>query len=98
MKNILLIALVISAFTVSAQIEKNNKSELTIEKIMQDPDKWIGTSPDGIFWDESGKSIYFDWNPEHDTLSSLYAYNLKTKEINAVSIENKIKLPGRGAN
>lgn len=96
MKIRLLLLLGCAVFVSTAQIQKNNKSVLTIEKIMQDPDKWIGSSPDGIFWGENSKNICFDWNPNHDTLSSLYSYDLKTKEIKAVSVENKIKLPGRG--
>lgn len=71
----------------------NNKSKLTIEKIMQDPAKWIGTSPSNIFWAEDGKNIYFEWNPEKDTLLALYSYNLKSGEIKKVPTENKVVLP-----
>lgn len=60
---------------------------------MQNQDKWIGTSPSGIFWDEKGEIIYFDWNPEMDTLSSLYSYSIKTKEIDKVPTKVKINLP-----
>jgi len=67
---------------------------LTIEQIMQNPDEWIGTAPTGIFWDENGENIYFDWNPEMDTLSSLYSYSRKTKEIEKVLIDKKMNLPG----
>ncbi len=93
MKKLLLIILTFCAFTGFAQIEKNNKSALTIEKIMQDPDKWIGTSPDRISWDLNSGKIYFTWNPEHDTLASLYSYVLKTKKIEKVSKEEKATLP-----
>ena len=81
MKNQLLVLLLFSFFIGTAQIQKNNKSSLTIEIIMQSPDKWIGTSPDDISWDEKSVNIYFDWNPEQDTLASKYAYNLKSKAI-----------------
>lgn len=95
MKKIFLFLLVAVSFSITAQIQKNNKSQLTIEQIMQEPDKWIGMSPENISWDEQGKQIYFDWNPERDTLSSLYSYNLKTSEIAKVSIEERQKMPGR---
>ncbi len=95
MKKLIVIVLVFCAITGFSQIQKNNKSALTIEQIMQNPDKWIGTSPSGIFWDESGENIYFNWNPERDTLSSLYSYSTKTKKIEKVSVETKINLPGK---
>lgn len=95
MRKLLLILFVFGVLLVQAQIEKKNKSALTIEKIMQDPDKWIGTLPEQISWGKEGKNIYFTWNPEHDTLSSLYRYNLKSKEIFKVTLEEKRKLPGR---
>ncbi|NQU51757.1 MAG: DPP IV N-terminal domain-containing protein, partial [Bacteroidetes bacterium] len=98
MRNLFLILLVFSVFTGFAQIQKNNKSSLTIEQIMQNPDKWIGTSPSGIFWDEKGENIYFDWNPEQDTLSSLYSISIKTKKIEKVPNEVKIGLPGKYGN
>lgn len=45
---------------------------LTVEKIMQDP-RWIGTSPDRVFWGTDSKTIYFNWNPEQALADSLYA-------------------------
>jgi dipeptidyl aminopeptidase/acylaminoacyl peptidase len=97
MKNLLLL-LFILLFTVgNTQAQYNRKSSLTIEQIMQDPAKWIGTSPSDISWDEKGEYIYFDWNPKQDTLSSLYSYSLKTKNIEKVALDKKQKLPGRYA-
>jgi len=94
MKNLFLFFLITNTFISSAQIQKNNKSTLTIEKIMQNPAKWIGTSPENIIWGEQNNLIYFDWNPEQDTLSSLYSYKLKTKKTEKVTVDEKIKLPG----
>jgi hypothetical protein len=93
MKKLFLFFLITNSIFVSAQIQKNNQSALTIETIMQDPGKWIGTSPDNIVWDEQSDRVFFDWNPEQDTLSTLYSYNLKTKETAKVAIEEKLKLP-----
>lgn len=95
MKKIFFLLLVAVSITTSAQIQKNNKSQLTIEQIMQEPDKWIGMSPENISWDEQGKQIYFDWNPERDTLSSLYSFSLKDSKIAKVTVEEKQKMPGR---
>lgn len=95
MKKLLTIILVASVFGGFAQIEKNNKSSLTIEEIMQNPAQWIGTSPSDISWNEAGTKIYFDWNPDRDTLSSLYAYSLDSKKIEKVPLAEKQSLPGR---
>ena len=56
------------------------KSQLTVEKIMKDQ-KWIGTSPSGVFWSWDNKSIYFNWNPDKNISDSPYVYSLSTKEI-----------------
>lgn len=97
MKNLILITLLFCTFVGFSQIQKNNKSSLSIGQIMQDPVKWIGTSPSAISWNEKGKNIYFDWNPKADTLSSLHSYNLNTKEIESVLLDKNLKLPGKNA-
>jgi dipeptidyl aminopeptidase/acylaminoacyl peptidase len=53
--------------------------DLTVEKIMRDP-KWIGTSPGGIYWNYSGQSLYFNWNPGKATSDSTYQFTLQAKE------------------
>ncbi|RPD42338.1 S9 family peptidase [Chitinophaga barathri] len=69
MKRILLpaLALLLSAASYA--------QSLTIEKIMRDP-KWIGTSPDNLFWGADGKTVYFSWNPEKAAADSLYSISL----------------------
>lgn len=53
--------LVLSSGFVSAQkLEK-----LTVEAIMRDPSKWMGTSPENVRWSDDSKKIYFSWNPEN---------------------------------
>ena len=47
------------------------QSTLSVEKIMQDP-KWIGVSPDGIFWGLESEKLYFNWNPQAEDFSSLH--------------------------
>ena len=85
--------LILFSFNGISQIQKTNKSVLTIEKIMQNPDKWIGNLPENIFWSENNKTIYFNWNPEKDTLSSLHACSVGKKKISKVSMEEIQKLP-----
>ncbi|MFW5756702.1 MAG: DPP IV N-terminal domain-containing protein, partial [Tangfeifania sp.] len=95
MKNLQILFLLLIPCTLFAQIQKNNQSRLTIEQIMQEPDEWVGSLPERIYWGEQGENIYFDWNPEQDTLSSLYRFSLKNEEIEKVSPEEKKKLPER---
>lgn len=97
MNKIIILLIVLLPLISLGQVQKNNKSRLTIEQIMQDPDKWIGTSPDRISWSENSEKIYFDWNPENDTLPSLYSWNSKSGEIQKVPVAEKQKLPGRDA-
>jgi hypothetical protein len=78
MKNLLPFVFLLIAPAVFSQIQKTGKSRLTIEQIMQAPEKWMGTSPENIFWSETNDAIFFDWNPEQDTLTSLYSYSLKS--------------------
>jgi hypothetical protein len=97
MKNLLLfVPLLFILTTGNSQIQKNNQSQLTIEQIMQAPEKWIGASPEEIFWSETNDAIYFNWNPEQDTLASLYRYSLKSKKIQKVLLEEKVKISASG--
>ena len=95
MKNLQILLLMLIPCTLFAQIQRNNQSLLSIEQIMQEPDKWVGSLPENSYWGEQGENIYFNWNPEQDTLSSLYSYSLETEEIEKVPLEEKKKLPER---
>ncbi len=53
-------------------------SPLTVDKIMRDP-KWMGTSPDRIFWGIDNQTVYFNWNPEKAMADSMYF--IRTKDI-----------------
>nr|WP_295923666.1 prolyl oligopeptidase family serine peptidase [uncultured Dyadobacter sp.] len=77
------------------QLFAQSLTPLTVEKIMRDPKKWIGTSPTDITWSDDSKSIYFNWNPDHNPSDSLYAYSLTSKKISKVTPVDRKKLPGR---
>ncbi len=49
---------------------------LTVEKIMQEPKIWIGTSPSSPFWSDDSKTLYFTWNPTAAKGDSLYKITL----------------------
>nr|WP_242693211.1 prolyl oligopeptidase family serine peptidase [Sabulibacter ruber] len=61
------------------------KPTLTVEKIMQDPAKWIGTSPSNIYWSDDSKQVYFQWNPEKARRDSLYTVQAGSKKVSKVS-------------
>jgi dipeptidyl aminopeptidase/acylaminoacyl peptidase len=67
-----LLALPAFAQTPTPPPSGTTKPRLTVEKIMQDPKTWIGTSPSGAFWAEDGKTLYFNWNPDKAKGDSLY--------------------------
>jgi len=77
------------------------KPTLTIDKIMQDPMKWIGSSPSSVTWSPDSKSIYFRWNPERTAGDSLYVYQVnQEKSLKKVSLtEQRSLIPeNRNAN
>ncbi|WBL25884.1 S9 family peptidase [Zunongwangia sp. HGR-M22] len=68
---------------------KAQQSELSVEKIMQDP-KWMGTFPSRIQWGMQSENIYFQYNLENDPDDSLYKINLsKQSKIIKVSQQEK---------
>tara|TARA_R110000765_G_scaffold358077_2_gene448320 strand:+ start:149 stop:2542 length:2394 start_codon:yes stop_codon:yes gene_type:complete len=67
-------------------------SELSVEKIMQDP-QWMGTFPSNIHWGAQSENIYFDYNPEKNPADSLYKININSLDkIEKVSLSEKRKL------
>lgn len=63
----------------STQIIFSQQSELSVEKIMQDP-AWMGTFPSNIRWSEDSKTIYFNYNLQKDPADSLYKISLRNQE------------------
>jgi dipeptidyl aminopeptidase/acylaminoacyl peptidase len=81
------------SFLFSIIVLATNAQELTVEKIMQDPIKWIGTSPNNPFWSEDSKTIYFSWNPDKNKGDSLYKITLTDKKPAKVSSAERRALP-----
>jgi len=73
-----------------AQAAFAQQSELSVEKIMQDP-QWMGSFPSNINWSEDSKTIYFNYNLQKDPSDSLYKISLN----NLTKIE---KVPFREQN
>lgn len=68
-------------------------SQLTVEKIMQDPSKWIGTSPSNISWSEDSKTVYFNWNPEQNPSDSLYKMSIEDLTPIKMTADEKMSMP-----
>ena len=60
----------------SLQVVYAQTSELTVEKVMQDP-SWMGTFPSNISWGPHSDYIYFHYNPENNPSDSLYRVSVK---------------------
>ena len=50
-----LFTLILIAVSTNAFAQKLDT--LTVEKIMRDPNKWIGTSPTGVNWSDDSKKV-----------------------------------------
>ncbi|PTB93132.1 S9 family peptidase [Marivirga lumbricoides] len=90
MHRILLI--LFTSVTVSAY---GQQSELSVQKIMQDPKGWVGTSPSDPFWSEDGKTLYFSWNPEQHPSDSLYKVSVEGGTPEMVNWREELMLPSR---
>ncbi len=88
--NLLLLFNIISLVNIYGQT-----SDLTVEKIMQDPKMWVGTSPSNPFWSENGETLYFNWNPEANPADSLYKITLQDKKPIKVTLKEIKNLPSR---
>ncbi len=72
---------------------QKTQAQLTVEKIMQDPKTWVGTSPSGVHWAEDSRTIYFDWNPDANLGDSLYKYSLSDKKTVKVTLTERKNMP-----
>ncbi|RAJ83388.1 dipeptidyl aminopeptidase/acylaminoacyl peptidase [Chitinophaga dinghuensis] len=69
-------------------------SPLTVDKIMRDP-KWMGTSPDRIFWGADNQTVYFNWNPEKAIADSMYFIHTKDIHPNKTAAADRALLNAR---
>ena len=94
----LLCSWLLTAVAAIAQPAPTPKPTLTVEKIMQDPKTWVGTSPSAPFWSDDSKTIYFSWNPAAAKSDSLYKIlltgNRKPQKVSAVERRGLLISPG----
>ena len=63
---------VLFLFITSFLAAQNNKNQPLDLKAIMSGEKYIGYSPEGIFWHPNSKEIFFSWNPDSDSLRSTY--------------------------
>ncbi len=60
------------------------QSPLSIPQIMQGV-KFVGTSPQGVYWHPDSRQIFFTWNPDQDSLASVYQTDIRGSEPQKLS-------------
>jgi acetyl esterase/lipase len=87
---------VISLFLLS----QSTFGQLDLKQIMTGND-FVGNSPESFNWSLDGQSIYFYWNPENNLGSSLYQYDLKSKQyrklLDSVAVNTVFYDPSQAA-
>ena len=62
---------------------------------MQEPEEWIGSLPEDIYWSDRGDCIYFRWNPENEVKAPLYKVDTTSGNPVKVGLKKEMKLPSR---
>ena len=88
----ILLGLVLIGYTFISEAQVRNDSELKIEDIMKGED-FVGSSPGSPQWSLDSKSVYFNWNPDNEEISSRYKYDVASGAVTRVSFEEQKDLP-----
>lgn len=86
-----LLTLVFSATTLLSYAQERT-SDLSIPQIMQG-EKFVGYLPENIRWSADSRTVYFSWNPDQDTLRSLYKITLDDRTPQQVSLAAQREMP-----
>ena len=73
-----------------------NSSPLRIPEIMEG-DRFVGFLPQQISWSENNETVYFSWNPEMDTIRSIFKVDRSGSSPEAVSVDELKNRIERGA-
>ncbi|MCD6201283.1 MAG: prolyl oligopeptidase family serine peptidase [Bacteroidales bacterium] len=55
-----------------SQVTDSPRPQLTVEKIMQNPDHWIGTLPLSASWLTDNQTFYFEWKKDTNGIRQLF--------------------------
>ncbi|NRB65510.1 MAG: DPP IV N-terminal domain-containing protein, partial [Saprospiraceae bacterium] len=83
---ILLFAVTGCFFAKAQQNPIANSSPLRIPEIMEG-DRFVGFLPQQISWSENNETVYFSWNPEMDTIRSIFKVNRSGASPEVVSVD-----------
>ncbi|MDR5591219.1 S9 family peptidase [Christiangramia sp. SM2212] len=88
---------ILTFFLLGTLISFSQTSDLSVEKIMQDPD-WMGNFPSSVRWGIHGENIYFRYNPEKNESDSLYRINIQDpkKILKVTAKEQQDFIPNSG--
>lgn len=95
MKILRIILVLLLLFIFNKGLAQIEIPKLTVEKIMQVPDQWIGSLPDNIFWSANSQKVYFDWNPEKNPGTTLYHFSITDLNPEKTPLKEKKELPSR---
>ncbi len=70
----------------------SNTSSLTIEQIMQGED-FVGYLPESTRWSPDSETIYFQWNPDNDTLRNWYKVDIGINDPKKLTAEEHRNMP-----
>jgi dipeptidyl aminopeptidase/acylaminoacyl peptidase len=87
----ILLALLLAALSFAAPAE-----ELTLERIMADPD-WLGNAPESAFWGSDNRTVYFQQKRAGSTLRDLYAVDSRDGATAQIAESHWSALSRRGA-
>jgi dipeptidyl aminopeptidase/acylaminoacyl peptidase len=96
-KYLLLVVFLFTIFQPLFAQKEDSQTQLTIDKIMQDPNEWIGSLPDDILWSQDSKTIYFRWNPENKPVEDLYKINIKEQTPQKASKKEEKRIQPRSS-
>lgn len=84
MTNKILLAISLT-FLLQVAEAQQDPPQLSVQKIMQDPSKWIGDSPSSLQWSGDSEQLFFRWNKEQAAADSLYVLTIKNGAIEKVT-------------
>jgi len=78
-----------------AWAQTSNTSQLSIGEIMKGDD-FVGYLPENIQWSDDSKDILFSWNPDNDTIRSMYKTPITSGAPRKLSFEELKHMPSGG--
>ena len=65
------------------------EAELTLEKIMSDPD-WISRRPENPYWSDDGRTIYYQRKRQGSEIRDLYALDAASGAADSYALDSSL--------